>query len=73
MARFDYVGMRCPLCGRADLWAWTPGSVRCCTCRSIMPRAWLVDLVGRAKEGAARQDDAVLGARCYEGKMKGPA
>jgi hypothetical protein len=49
MARFDYAGLRCPLCGRADLWAWKAGSVRCCACRSIMPRDWLVELIGEPK------------------------
>ena len=54
MARFDYGGLRCPLCGKADLWGWTPGSVRCCACRSIMPRDWLVDRAGAPRRRVSR-------------------
>ncbi len=52
--KLDYAGLRCPLCGRADLWAWTTGSVRCCACRSIMPWDWLVDRSGEPRRRVSR-------------------
>ena len=47
MASFDYSRLQCPLCGKADLWFWGAGSVRCCACTSIMPRDWVCEPVRR--------------------------
>ncbi len=72
MARFDYIGLQCPLCGRADLWVWTKGSVRCCACKSIMPKSWLVERAGSPKR-LPRVKMTLCRVKMDEGKMKGPA